>query len=444
MRDIGKVDYMEKVYPRRENCAVISVCIFLPCRFFRQGFFYEVFMILHFKNCKKYENGKLIDLNGNLSINGEGEKFFENCIVLPSFCDVHVHFRQPGFEYKETIETGSKAAARGGYTEVCTMPNLNPAPHSLENLELQLNAIKESSLINVHPFGTITENQKGNTLSEMEKMAPFVCGFSDDGKGVQNREIMEAAMQKAKALNKVISAHCEDESLLFGGVIHKGEYAKEHSIPGICSESEWGPVKRDIELIKKTGCKYHVCHISAKETVEIIRQAKKEGVNITCETGPHYLVLDDSDLKDEGRFKMNPPLRAKEDRLALIDGIKDGTIDMIATDHAPHSKEEKSKGLLKSAMGIVGLETAFPMLYTKLVKENIITLEKLTELMAINPRRRFDFEDTKDITVWDLNQSYKITPQEFLSKGKATPFEGMEVWGKCLLTVCNNNAVYED
>ncbi len=401
-------------------------------------------MILNFKNCKKYENGKFIDFNQSLSIDGEGEKLFENCVILPSFCDVHVHFRQPGFEYKETIETGSRAAAKGGYTEVCTMPNLNPAPHSLENLKIQLKAIEQSSLINVHPFGTITENQKGQTLSGMERMAPFVCGFSDDGKGVQNKDMMEAAMVKAKELDKVISAHCEDESLLFGGVIHNGEYAKAHNLPGICSESEWGPIKRDIELIEKTGCKYHVCHISAKETVAIIRQAKAKGINITCETGPHYLILDDSNLKDEGRFKMNPPLRSEEDRLALIEGIKDGTIDMIATDHAPHSEEEKSKGLLKSAMGIVGLETAFPVLYTRLVKENIISLERLTELLAINPRERFSFKKTDDFAVWDLEASYKIDPEEFLSKGKATPFENEEVFGRCLLTVCNNKAVYID
>ena len=364
--------------------------------------------------------------------------------ILPGFCDVHVHFREPGFSYKETILSGSLAAARGGYTAVCTMPNLNPVPDNAENVKCQKDIIERDALIAVYPYASITVSQKGEALSDMEKIAGDVIAFSDDGKGIQSEELMRQAMIKAKSLGKIIVAHCEDNSLLHGGYIHDGKYAKEHSHKGICSESEYKPIERDIALAKETSCAYHVCHISCKESVELIRKAKADGVDITCETAPHYLLLDENDIKEDGKYKMNPPLRSKEDRLALIEGIKDGTIDMIATDHAPHSAEEKSKGLKDSAFGIVGLETAFSLMYTYLVKENVISLEKLVELMAINPRKRFNIPLTNDYTVWDLHESTNIDPREFLSKGRATPFEGMKVFGKCLITVANGKEVYKN
>ncbi len=363
-------------------------------------------------------------------------------VLFPGFCDVHVHFREPGFSYKETIFSGGRAAAKGGYTAVCTMPNLNPVPDSVENIEKQIELIENSAVINVYPYASITVGQKGEELSDMEGMKDKCIAFSDDGRGVQSDNMMESAMLKAKALGKMIVAHCEVNDLLFGGYIHDGEYAKLHGHKGICSESEYKQIERDIELVKKTGCSYHVCHISAKESVELIRKAKAEGVDITCETAPHYLVLDDSNLKEEGRFKMNPPLRDKSDREALIEGIKDGTIDMIATDHAPHSAEEKSKGLEKSAFGITGLETAFSVMYTHLVKTGIITLEKLIELMAINPRKRFNIPSGNDYTIWDLNKEIKVNSNEFLSLGKATPFEDMELYGECVLTVCDGKVVF--
>ncbi len=362
-------------------------------------------------------------------------------VVFPGFCDVHVHFREPGFSYKETIKSGSLSAARGGYTAVCTMPNLNPTPDSVENIDIQLELIKDS-VINVYPYGTITKNEAGNELSDMEGMRDKAIAFSDDGRGVQSDEMMRAAMLEAKRLGKMIVAHCEVNSLLKGGYIHDGDYAKAHNHKGICSESEYAQIARDIELVKEIGVPYHVCHISTKESVELIRQAKKDGVDITCETGPHYLVLDDSDLQEHGRFKMNPPLRGKEDREALIEGILDGTIDMIATDHAPHSLEEKSKGLEKSAFGVVGLETALPVLYTKLVKTGVLTLERLVELLCINPRKRFNIPIGNDFTVWDLNREFTVDPNEFLSLGKATPFEGDRLFGRCMLTVCNGKPVY--
>ena len=364
-------------------------------------------------------------------------------MIFPGFCDVHVHLRQPGFSYKETIKSGTQASAHGGYTTVFSMPNLKPVPDSAEHLKEQLDIIKKDAVINVLPYGAITVGQNGEELSDMEGMAKDVIAFSDDGRGVQSEKMMKEAMLRAKALGKIIVAHCEDNSLLHGGYIHDGVYASEHSHRGICSESEWGPIKRDIELCRQTGCAYHVCHISCKESVELIRQAKAEGVNITCETGPHYLILTDEDLKEDGRFKMNPPLRSKEDRQALIEGVLDGTIDMIATDHAPHSQEEKSRGLEKSAFGIVGIETAFQLLYTHLVKKDIISLEKLVELLAVNPRKRFGLEYDNSFTVWDLDKKTVINPSDFLSMGKATPFEGEEVFGECELTVCNGKTAYK-
>ena len=340
--------------------------------------------------------------------------------------------------------SGTRAAAAGGYTAVCTMPNLSPTPDTREHLDEQLEAIRRAGGITVIPYGTITKAEAGEELSDMADMAKDVAGFSDDGRGVQSEEMMEAAMRLAKSLGKPIVAHCEDNSLLRGGYIHDGEYAAAHGHRGICSESEWGPIARDIELVKKTGCAYHVCHISTKESVDIIRRAKAEGVDVSCETGPHYLTLDDSCLLEDGRFKMNPPLRAAEDREALVAGLLDGTVDMIATDHAPHSAEEKSRGLEKSLMGVVGLETAFPVLYTKLVKPGVISLEALAELMSKKPRERFGITSDAGFTVFDVGEEYEVDPEKFLSKGKSTPFAGMRVFGKCLATVTGGRAVYLD
>ncbi|MGN0527439.1 MAG: dihydroorotase [Acutalibacteraceae bacterium] len=362
--------------------------------------------------------------------------------VLPGFCDVHVHFREPGFSYKETVLSGSRAAAHGGFTSVLTMPNLNPVPDSYENIKVQKDIIDKDAVINVYPYGSITVGQQGEKLSDMEEMRDIAVAFSDDGKGVQTEELMREAMLKAKALGKIIVAHCEDSSLLFGGYIHKGSYAESHSHKGICSESEWKPIERDLKLAKETGCKYHVCHISTKESVSLIRKAKDEGVDVTCETAPHYLVLDDSDLLEDGRFKMNPPLRSKEDREALIEGIKDGTIDMIATDHAPHSKEEKSKGLEKSAFGIVGIETSFQIMYTKLVKKGIIDFERLIELMVLSPRKRFSIPLNIDYSIWDLEKEIAVTEDFLISQGKATPFLSEKLSGECQITVCNGKKVY--
>lgn len=364
-------------------------------------------------------------------------------IIVPGLCDVHVHFREPGFSYKETIASGSAAAAHGGYTAVCTMPNLDPVPDSAEHLQVQLDAIKRGAAIKVLPYGAITVGEKGERLADMESISDKVCAFSDDGKGVQNDEMMREAMTAAKRLGKIIAAHCEDNALLLGGYIHDGEYAKAHGHRGISSASEYKQIERDLRLAEETGCAYHVCHISTKESVELIRQAKAHGVNVTCETAPHYLVLCDEDIQEDGRFKMNPPLRSREDKEALIEGIKDGTIDMIATDHAPHSAEEKGRGLEKSLMGVVGLETAFPVLYTELVTKNIITFDRLVELMSFKPKERFGIDTNNDFAVFDISEAYKIDPENFLSMGRATPFAGREVFGRCLLAVHNGKVVYK-
>ena len=365
-------------------------------------------------------------------------------VTLPGFCDVHVHFREPGFCYKEDMETGSKAAAAGGYTAVCTMPNLNPVPDSVEHLAVQLEAIREKACIPVYPYGAITVAELGREMADLEGMAKDVIAFSDDGKGVQSDDMMREAMVRAKALGKMIVAHCEVNALLEGGYIHKGDYALAHGHRGICSESEWKQIERDIALVRETGCAYHVCHISTKESVELIRRAKAEGLDVTCEVGPHYLVMDDGDLQEEGRFKMNPPLRSPADREALLAGLLDGTIDMVATDHAPHSAEEKSRGLEKSAFGIVGLETAFPILYTKLVKPGIMTMDTLLDRMVYAPRKRFGIPLKEgDYSVWDLEAEYTIDPETFVSKGHATPFAGWKVFGRCLKTVCGGKTVFE-
>ena len=368
---------------------------------------------------------------------------FDGSFVFPGFCDVHVHFREPGFSYKETIKSGSASAARGGYTAVCTMPNLKPVPDSVEHLREQLEIIERDATIDVYPYASITVGQLGEELSDLDGMQDGSIAFSDDGRGVQSGELMREAMIKAKSLGKMIVAHCEVNSLLRGGYIHDGEYARANGHKGICSESEYAQIARDIELVRETGCAYHVCHISTKESVELIRRAKAEGLDVTCETGPHYLILNDSCLKEEGRFKMNPPLRSESDRVALVEGILDGTIDMIATDHAPHSAEEKGKGLAGSAFGIVGLETALPLMYTHFVKTGIITLEKLTELMAINPRKRFNIPLGDSFSIWNLNEEFTVDPSEFLSKGRATPFENEKLFGVNLLTVHNGKVVYK-
>ncbi len=414
----------------------------------------EVRMNIIFNNASIYKEAVMTSGNASLQdgiflfsktptdIVSDNQVVIEDSIIIPGFCDVHVHLREPGFSYKETIATGTASAANGGYTAVCSMPNLLPAPDSIDNLQEQLDIIERDAVISVYPYGTITKGEKGEELSDMEAMADKVIAFSDDGRGVQNSDIMEAAMRKAKKLGKIIAAHCEDNSLLNGGYIHNGEYARIHSHKGICSESEWGPIKRDIELAEKTGVAYHVCHISTKESVELIRNAKKRGVDITAETAPHYLTINDIELQEDGRFKMNPPIRSEEDRLALIEGICDGTIDMIATDHAPHSAEEKSRGLEKSLMGVVGLECAFPVLYTELVLKNIISLEKLIELMSINPRKRFGIKlRENEFSIWNLNEKYIIDPNNFRTMGRATPFEGKKVFGKHIATILNGKCI---
>ena len=406
-----------------------------------------------FKNANVYMNGEFkkqdMLLCGAVLSVFRGEESYDVVIdggiaIFPGFCDVHVHFREPGFSYKETVKSGSRAAARGGYTAVCTMPNLSPAPDCLESLKAQLDIIERDSVIATLPYGTITKGQMGQELSDMEAMAPFVVGFSDDGRGVQSEEVMEAAMLKAKSLGKPIVAHCEDNSLLRGGYIHDGEYARAHGHRGIPSESEWGPIARDLKLVNKTGVTYHVCHVSAKESVRIIREAKRQGLDVSCETGPHYLTMDDGDLMEEGRFKMNPPIRGREDKEELVLGITDGTVDAIATDHAPHSAEEKSRGLEKSLMGVVGIETAFPVIYTDLVLEGKITLTDAVRLLSDRPRERFNITNDPGFTVFKLDEEYEINPCEFISMGKSSPFSGKRVYGRCLCTVYDGKVAYLD
>ena len=395
--------------------------------------------------------GRIISVAGGLeAAAGAVAIDLHHAAVFPGFVDVHVHLREPGFSYKETIRTGSLAAARGGYAHVCAMPNLNPIPDSLEALNVQREIIARDAAVHVHPYGAITRGERGEALADMEAMAPYTAGFSDDGRGVQSEAMMREAMGEAKRLGKIIAAHCEDNSLLRGGYIHDGDYARSHGHRGICSESEWGQIARDLRLAEETGCAYHVCHISAKESVDLIRQAKARGVDVTCETGPHYLVFSDQDLQEDGRFKMNPPIRSREDRAALIEGLLDGTIDMIATDHAPHSAEEKGRGLEKSAMGVVGLETAFAAVYTHLVKPGILSMERLMALLNGNAAKRFGFGtpleegQPADLTVFDLAKPYVVDPERFQTMGRATPFAGMELYGLCLLTMINGEIVWKE
>lgn len=365
----------------------------------------------------------------------------DHLVILPALIDVHVHLREPGFSYKETILSGTTAALHSGYSALCAMPNLKPVPDSPAHLAEETAIIRRDAVTRVFPYAAITKGEMGEELSPMEALSDAIA-FSDDGRGVQSAEMMAHAMEKAASLGKIIAAHCEDNALLHGGYIHDGAYAKKHGHKGICSESEWGPIARDLALAEQTGCRYHVCHISTKESVDLIRRAKARGVDVTCETAPHYLLLDESDLQEDGRFKMNPPLRQKADRLALLEGLRDGTIDMIATDHAPHSAEEKSRGLEKSAMGIVGLETAFPLLYTYLVKPGVIPLEKLTELMSLTPAKRFGIANEGNFAVFDCADEYTIDPERFLSRGRATPFAGWRVRGRCVMSVLNGQIAY--
>lgn len=411
------------------------------CEVFRQGVFVSADVEILDGVVTRVEPG---------IVPGEGVSVcnFDNCLVVPGLVDVHVHLREPGFSYKETIKSGTEAAARSGYAAVCAMPNLSPVPEDAATLAQELDLIARDAAIDVLPYGAITRGQKGAKLADMAAMAPYVCGFSDDGHGVQSAELMREAMLEAGRLGRPIAAHCEDNSLLRGGYIHDGEYAAAHGHRGICSESEWGPIERDIGLLRGTGCAYHVCHISTAESAELIRRAKAEGLDISCETAPHYLLLSDAELQEDGRFKMNPPLRGEADRLALIEALRDGTIDMIATDHAPHSAEEKSRGLEKSAYGITGLETAFPVLWTGLVEPGIIGRERLTELMSTAPARRFGIESgielgkPASLAVFDVNTTYTIDPAAFASKGRATPFGGRRVRGRCVLNICRGREVW--
>ena len=394
--------------------------------------------------------GRIVSISNGLNAFDGLAVDLHECAVFPGFVDVHVHLREPGFSYKETIASGSRAAARGGFVHVCPMPNLNPVPDSLEALNVQRDIISRDGAVHVHPYGAITRGEQGGDLADLAAMAPYTAGFSDDGRGVQSEGVMRSAMREARRLGKIIAAHCEDNALLRGGYIHDGAYARAHGHRGICSESEWGQIRRDLRLAEETGCAYHVCHISARESVELIREAKAAGVDVTCETGPHYLVFCDQDLREDGRFKMNPPLRAAEDRAALIEGVLDGTIDMIATDHAPHSAEEKGRGLEKSAMGVVGLETAFPAVYTHLVKTGKMPLSRLIGLLHDAPARRFGFGtpleagQPADLTVFDLNRSFTVDPEQFQSMGRATPFAGMELYGVCVMTMVNGEIVWKE
>lgn len=395
-------------------------------------------------------DGKIVQIAPEVAV-AEGDKVVdcEGKVVMSGLVDLHVHLREPGFEAKETIASGTAAAAHGGFTTVCSMPNLNPAPDTVEHLQVQLDAIKRDAVVKVLPYATITRERYGRELVDFAALKPMVAGFSDDGSGVQSDDVMRAAMAEAVKADAIIAAHCEVNELLKGGYIHDGEYAAKHGHKGICSESEWQQIERDIELASECGCRYHVCHISTKESVELIRQAKQRGVKITCETGPHYLTMCDMDLQEEGRFKMNPPIRSAEDRDALVEGIKDGTIDVVATDHAPHTLEEKSRGLAGSAMGVVGLETSFAVIYTKLVRDGVITLEKAVELMSEAPRKIFNLGgglcegQAADIAVFDLEAEFDVNPEDFHSKGRSTPFEGWHLWGECCLTMVDGKIVWQ-
>lgn len=413
-------------------------CILKNAKVFSQGVFHLADVFL--------SDGKIVSIGNGVSRSDDTITIdISNMVLFPGFVDVHVHLREPGFSYKETIRTGTLAAAHGGFAHVAAMPNLNPVPDCVDALNLQRALIEKDALVHVHPYGAITVGEKGEQLTDLAGMAQNVIAFSDDGRGVQSESIMRQAMAECRRLGKILAAHCEDNSLLRGGYIHDGAYARAHGHKGISSESEWRQLERDLELVRETGCAYHMCHVSTKESVALIRRAKAQGLDVTCETAPHYLVLTEDDLREDGSFKMNPPLRTQADRDALLEGILDGTVDMIATDHAPHSAQEKARGLAGSAMGIVGLETAFPILYTHLVRTGVLTLDKLVELMAVNPRKRFGFPlRADDYAVWDLNTEYRIDPAQFCSMGKSTPFAGQTVYGRCVRNVCGGAVVWQD
>lgn len=390
--------------------------------------------------------GRIVSIGDRISCHADAVSIdLHKAVLFPGFVDVHVHLREPGFSYKETIRTGTLAAAHGGFAHVAAMPNLDPVPDCAAALAVQRAIIEKDALVHVHPYGAISVGEKGERLADLDGLAPGVIAFSDDGRGVQSESLMREAMMQCRRLGKILAAHCEDNSLLHGGYIHDGAYARAHGHKGISSESEWRQLERDLELVRETGCAYHMCHVSTKESVALIRRAKAQGLDVTCETAPHYLVLTEDDLREDGSFKMNPPLRTQADRDALLEGILDGTVDMIATDHAPHSAQEKARGLAGSAMGIVGLETAFPILYTHLVRTGVLTLDKLVELMAVNPRKRFGFPlCADDYAVWDLNTEYRIDPAQFCSMGKSTPFAGQTVYGRCVRNVCGGAVVWQD
>lgn len=412
----------------------------------------QVFLEQEFRSCDIAIERRLIADIAPVLPHRDGDLVFscEGCHIVPGFADVHVHLREPGFSYKETIASGTKAAARGGYCMVCTMPNLDPPPDSLEHLCIQQALIERDAVVSVFPYGCITKNRQGEALSDMQALSPYVVGFSDDGSGVQDDDLMRSAMRLAKQLDMPIVAHCEDETLLQGGYIHDGEYARLHGHKGISAKSEWAQVERDLELVRQVGCRYHVCHVSTAKSVELIRRAKAEGLPVSCETAPHYLLLSDADLQEDGRFKMNPPLRSPADREALIQGLLDGTVDIIATDHAPHSAKEKAGGLQRSAMGVVGLETAFPLLYRHMVLGGMLSLEQLIDRMSLRPRQLFDLPggcivrgQIADIALIDTRCAFPIDPSSFLSKGKATPFDGWTAQGRVLLTICQGKIAYK-
>ena len=395
--------------------------------------------------------GRIVSIGDRISCPADAVSIdLHKAVLFPGFVDVHVHLREPGFSYKETIRTGTLAAAHGGFAHVAAMPNLDPVPDCAAALAVQRAIIEKDALVHVHPYGAVSVGEKGERLADLEGLAPGVIAFSDDGRGVQSESLMREAMMQCRHLGKILAAHCEDNSLLHGGYIHDGAYARAHGHRGICSESEWGPIARDLRLAEETGCAYHVCHVSTKESVALIRAAKRRGVDVTCETAPHYLTFTDEDLQEDGRFKMNPPLRAREDRDALIEGLLDGTIDMLVTDHAPHSREEKARGLEKSAMGVVGLETSFAASYTALVQTGILPLEKLVDLMHGAPMRRFGCGtelaegQPADLTAFDLTKTYTVDPETFLTMGRATPFAGRALTGVCKLTMIGGEPVWKE
>lgn len=395
--------------------------------------------------------GRIVSIADRISCPADAVSIdLHKAVLFPGFVDVHVHLREPGFSYKETIRTGTLAAAHGGFAHVAAMPNLDPVPDCAAALAVQRAIIEKDALVHVHPYGAISVGEKGERLADLEGLAPDVIAFSDDGRGVQSESLMREAMMQCRRLGKILAAHCEDNSLLHGGYIHDGAYARAHGHRGICSESEWGPIARDLRLAEETGCAYHVCHVSTKESVALIRAAKRRGVDVTCETAPHYLTFTDEDLQEDGRFKMNPPLRAREDRDALIEGLLDGTIDMLVTDHAPHSREEKARGLEKSAMGVVGLETSFAASYTALVQTGILPLEKLVDLMHGAPMRRFGCGtelaegQPADLTAFDLTKTYTVAPETFLTMGRATPFAGFALTGVCKLTMIGGSPIWKE